>query len=173
MQFLNIFVVRRREVLGLCSLFFWSLVSFLCNSTAARGCRIGVGNEASPSLVPLQKERTRLTHEGVNSISQARSHGLPATFKQDGLVLHHKGLVKWSHECKVQEAERGFACWALKNSSPVISGSIDVSWWKRCNTPMLTGLCHHMVSTFQRWIIIPWEQEIPGTECHCGNGMRL
>lgn len=83
--------------------------------------------------------------------------------------------TRWSHQCKVWEAERGFACWALKSSNPAISGCIDVSWGKECNTPVLTGLCHHMVSTLQRWIIIPWEQEIPRSECHwsCGNGIRL
>lgn len=178
MQFLNIFVVRRRWNFRALFSSFCNSVSFLCNSTAVRGCRIAVGKEGSPSFVPLQQEGQNKTDSwGSNFHVMDKKSWSSCCLQTAGGFGSLPGGPEWggSHECKVQEAERRFACWALKTSNPAISGCIDVSWWKECKTPVLTGLCHHMVRSFQRWIIIPWEQEIPRSECHwwCGNGIRL
>lgn len=150
MQFLHFFVVRRRGSFRTLLSSLWSLVSFLCNCI-----ELGDGGlqwERKPALLracAAGRSRTKLLHKGLNSMSWARSHGLPAAFKQDGLVLGEVGSWVPSSRSRERSSLLGF-----EKQQPC---NLRLHWWKECNTPGLTALCHHMGRTLQRWVVIPWE----------------
>lgn len=150
MQFLHFFVVRRRGNFRTLLSSLWSLVSFLCNCIAAGGWRIAVGKEASPPQgLCSKKEQNKTASQGTKFHVMGKNHGLPAAFKQDGLVLGEVGSWVQSSRSRERNSLLGF-----EKQQPC---NLRLHWWKECNTPGLTALCHHMGRTSQRWVVIPWE----------------